>query len=172
LLLDVPAVATGLIAVGTILHEASGDTLREGAVAAVTGGVYLLGGPLVHLAHGSPRRALTSFGLRVGAPIVGGVAGAAALTVTGVAISILLGFALGATPRDIDTRKLGTVIGVSAVAGAGLGAGIGFVAAPIVDATRLGKEKVSVRSSPDICGLAPTITVTKADTIVGIRGTL
>jgi hypothetical protein len=47
--------------------------------AAGAGGVtYLVGGPVVHLAHGRPGAALGSAGLRVGLPLVGGLISLAA----------------------------------------------------------------------------------------------
>jgi len=35
----------------------------------IAGGGYLLGAPIVHLAHGNPGRAVASLGLRVGLPV-------------------------------------------------------------------------------------------------------
>jgi hypothetical protein len=60
------------------LHVAGADAAAlVGGIATGSGevflGGYLLGGPIVHAAHGSPGRALGSLGLRVGLPLAGGV---------------------------------------------------------------------------------------------------
>lgn len=62
LLTDVASVAAG-VAVGKDDHPDKGF--------AVFGGGYVLGGPIVHLSHGNPGRAVGSLALRVGLPALG-----------------------------------------------------------------------------------------------------
>jgi hypothetical protein len=76
----------------TLLVDAASFALPLGAAAAsVDGGQagnafalgYMLGGPVVHFAHGNVGRGFGSLGLRVGVPLAGAVAGAAVTSRSG-----------------------------------------------------------------------------------------
>lgn len=60
-------------------------------------GTYLLGGPVVHAAHGNWGRALGSLGLRSGAPILGAVLGVGLEDCKGSDACGLAGAAVGVT---------------------------------------------------------------------------
>jgi hypothetical protein len=62
LLTDASGVAAG-IAIGSTGYPGSGLLVFSGG--------YVLGGPIVHLSHGHPGRALGSLGLRLGLPVLG-----------------------------------------------------------------------------------------------------
>src|SRR5436190_16043433 len=65
-IIAVDGVALGAIISGLALHP---------ALALGGGALYAFGPPIVHLAHDNPTRAAGSFGLRIGAPLVGGALG-------------------------------------------------------------------------------------------------
>jgi hypothetical protein len=73
----VDAAALGLLIVGASVGGATRDTKVSEAFALAGLGTYVLGGPIVHLAHDRPYAALGSLGLRVGAPVVAGFVGMA-----------------------------------------------------------------------------------------------
>lgn len=81
-------------------------------------GVYLLGGPIVHLAHGHPGIAAASLGIRAGLPVAGALTGA------------VLG------KQDCSNCEFSGL--VYAVIGAGLGA----ASAIAIDAAAFGREDV------------------------------
>ncbi|HSO40490.1 MAG TPA: hypothetical protein VLT33_48520 [Labilithrix sp.] len=93
-----------------------------GGLLLVAGGGYLLGGPIVHLAHGEVARAFASLGLRAGLPLVGGFVGVAAA----------------------KENCRGELCGLG---GAFVGAALGMVAATIIDPAALAYEKVEDESS-------------------------
>jgi hypothetical protein len=57
-----------------------GDDGASTVVAWTSLGVYVLGGPVVHGFHGHAGKAAGSLGIRVGAPLVGGILGAGILS--------------------------------------------------------------------------------------------
>jgi hypothetical protein len=79
-------------------------------------GLYVLGGPVVHLAHRNPGRAAGSLALRVGGPILGGAVGCAADGNDG---------------------------GVGCLGGLALGVFLGTLSAVVIDAAALAHEPVS-----------------------------
>jgi hypothetical protein len=86
-------------------------------------GGYVLGGPIVHLAHSRPGTAGISFGLNVGLPFAGGLLGALVLCGLADACDGQLGF-----------------LGI--IAGFIIGAPVGMVAASVIDVAVLAKEEV------------------------------
>lgn len=125
-----------------------------------TGGVVTLGGlggyvfasPIVHLAHGSPWRALGSLGLRTVLPAGLGVGGAYA------------GFALS-TARCSGLQCLGGIV-VGALLGV-TGLVFGMASASAVDAGFLARERVPVKALP--VNVSPYVTPTAAGTDVGLQ---
>jgi hypothetical protein len=83
-------------------------------------GLYVIGAPLVHLAHGRGQATAIDLGVRIGAPLI--LAG--------------VGLAIGSAAGCSDYPCGGPIVGV--VFGGALGVG----AAVIVDAVVLGREKV------------------------------
>lgn len=84
---------------------------------------YVLGAPIVHLAHGNGGRAAASLGLRVGVPALGA----------------LIGFAIAESDSDSECGNLGCVLNGVAM-GAG-GAVVGMAAAVLIDWVVLGGEE-------------------------------
>lgn len=75
-----PILVADVAALGLVLTGlASSRSSPTAAKVLVLGGLatYGLGGPIVHLAHDNPGRALGSVGLRVGMPVVAGLIGIA-----------------------------------------------------------------------------------------------
>jgi hypothetical protein len=116
------------------------ETIATGFVVAGLG-TYALGGPIIHLVHEQPGRALGSFGLRVGLPAVG--------------ISMGVGLALGCgSGEGSEWCALAAILfgGVMAIGGA--------VTAMIIDDSMLGRapkkppKNEAYRSSVRL-GLAP-----------------
>jgi hypothetical protein len=105
--------------VGWVLVVVGAQSDNMGAVALGVGGI-VLGGPIVHTAHDNWGRAAASFGLRVGAPIVGASLGAAVGAASG-----------GGGKGALD-----------AIAFAIVGAGVGYVAAAAFDIAYLAREDV------------------------------
>jgi hypothetical protein len=79
-------------------------------------GIYLLGGPVIHLGHQSPGRAAASLGMRAGMPVLFGLIGAGAEHCSG-----------------------GDWCGLS---GAAIGGSLGIIAAISLDAALLAREPV------------------------------
>jgi len=104
--------------VGGVLILAGAEAENAGLIALGVSGV-LFGGPIVHAAHGNWGRAGVSFGLRVGAPILGASLGAA------------LGSS-GGGKGALDAITYGIVGGV-----------LGYVAAAAFDIGYLAREDVS-----------------------------
>jgi len=102
---------------GFVLVGAGSETW--GAVALGVGGI-VLGGPIVHAAHGHWGRAGASLGLRIGAPLVGATLGGG------------LGLAASSGGKDA----------LDAIVTAIIGAGVGYVAAAAIDIIYLAREDV------------------------------
>lgn len=91
-------------------------------------GGYVLGGPIVHWANGEVGRGFGSLGLRLGAPVVGGMVG-------GLLGAVTVGSRDG--NDDIDS-----IYGF--LAGAVLGVGAGAITAVAVDSAVLARKTVTV----------------------------
>jgi hypothetical protein len=120
----------------------NGSQTNQGVVD-VGVGTYLLGGPIVHFAHGSVGKGFGSLGLRVGLP-VGGALG---------------GLILGAIGSSGNSNGISPALEV-----AGVGFVLGIIAAPILDVTLLAYEYPSARdkaarSAPPRLQLAPVAAV-------------
>lgn len=127
-------------AVAMLLAAGASGSEGLGNAALATGA---LGGPLVHLAHGNPGRALGSLALRTG------------LTYGGLALG-----AASCTPNDeaLDFDCLGSAL---------VGGMVGYGAAAIIDATVLGHQTRRARPLP----VAPQLGMTRTGMQVGISGT-
>jgi hypothetical protein len=133
--------AISLIVVGAVVSD-DNDTIGNFAL---LGGVatYALGGPIIHLVHEQPGRALGSFALRVGLP------GAGVLIIAGLASSCQFG---GEGGCEVGAVVFGGVVVLG-----------GFVTAMIVDDGFLGKvpksrAKNETRDANSFqAGLAPLI---------------
>ena len=66
-----------IVDVSSLLVTVAGGAAASDGVAALGVTGYVLGGPIVHFAHGNVGRGFGSLGLRVGAPILGAGIGAA-----------------------------------------------------------------------------------------------
>jgi hypothetical protein len=93
--LSVDALAVG----GLLFAGALGG--REVPLVTASAGIYALGPPVVHLAHGHPWKGLASLGLRVGAPALGYALGrAAGGDASGAAFAGAFLGGMGATATD------------------------------------------------------------------------
>jgi hypothetical protein len=117
-------------------------------------GLYLVGGPTIHVLHAQPIRALASVGMRVGFPIVGALPGLALAAGCGDEICVLGGVFLGA-----------------------LGALVGAGAAIVVDGVALGRvPKYQVKADTQVDGgkrrlsAGPLIDPTRKTYGVSLRG--
>ena len=134
----------------------------ESGAALILGG-YFLGPPIVHWAHGQVGRGFADLGIRVGAPVVLGTVG-------------YLVFTGGGSNGSYDA--LAGAVGIL------LGAGLGIVAAIVVDAAALAYEPAdddddeAVRRSPRRNALLPATIVpmfaprTEGGAVLGVSGTL
>jgi len=117
-------------------HEWIGQDL--GAPLGLTGAVvYVAGGPTVHLAHGHPGRAAISVALRVGTPLVFGLAG------MGIGAALYHGPAPcngGDMPYQGCYDDSGWGSFVAAIFGMGVGAGVGALTASTIDIAVLARE--------------------------------
>lgn len=81
-LLAIDVVAVSATVAGLLMsengREDTGGYLIVGGL-----GAYAFGSPIVHLAHGQPKRSIWSLGLRVGVPIIGFLIGYSAATQCG-----------------------------------------------------------------------------------------
>lgn len=114
--LDVAALALPFIGAGTAQN---GDAAQAFIVGAV--GLYALGGPIVHFSEERVGTGFASLGLRLGAPLAGGLAG---IVVGGAAVS-------GCT---------GEMCGLGALVYGAAGVGIGMIAAAVVDSAVLARK--------------------------------
>lgn len=112
------------------------------------GGIYLLGGPIVHSTQKRFRTAGASLGLRVVAPVV-------SAAITGGLFAVI-----GRNDASSDGGVTATDVGV------GLGLGIGFVAAPILDAAILAR-----REWFDDLEMVPEVASVPGGATFGLRGT-
>ncbi|MFT3767689.1 MAG: hypothetical protein QM820_19715 [Minicystis sp.] len=130
------------------------DTHASGAralpIVGLTG--MMLSGPVVHMAHGRTSRALASFGINVGAPIVLGLAG------------------WGILCASVDCKQ--TFLGPFSGAGGFLiGAGTGSVVAMLIDVAALSFEDGSEAASPERAfTLAPVADVRAGRAVFGLGG--
>jgi len=123
-----------------VLGAGSSDT--EGLVWLGVGG-YVLGGPIVHWAHGNAGRGFGSLGLRVGAPIVGAFAGAG----------------------TEDCSGGGELCGL---AGAAIGFLVGATAAIVIDSAALAYEDVPART--EAIRVVPNVGVSRNGMSLGLNG--
>jgi hypothetical protein len=110
-----------LVAAGASSDQKShiSDVFGYGAL-----GLYLVGGPVTHLAHGNPGRGLGSLAFRAGLPVVFG--------------------AVGSTLEDCSGENDYDLCGLP---GAILGGVVGIATAITLDATLLSYDEVPVRST-------------------------
>jgi hypothetical protein len=108
---------------------------------------WLLGAPLVHLAHGNPGRALGSLALHAGLPLAGALVGFAAES---------------CGPTDGAFCGLG---------GAIIGTGLGMIAATSIDAAALAQD-TDVPSQPAVARFIPQLQVGAGRVTVGVIGRL
>lgn len=114
-----------------LLAAAAADNDDVGGVAAAaffTG--YTLGGPIVHWSNGQLGRGFASLGLRVGAPLVAGLTGAALGAASSSGCS---------DPYWCDSSEVAV--------GAGLGVLVGGIAAVAIDSAVLARKTVTVDAS-------------------------
>jgi hypothetical protein len=113
-----------------IVAGASSDSFEgAGAIAVLSLGGYLLGGPSVHFAHENPGRAFGSLALRGGLPL-----------------------AFGAVGVQLESCQDGEFL--CGVGGAVLGGLLGIVSAIAIDASLLGWEQVPVEVEAPSIGVA------------------
>jgi len=121
--------AAGLVGLAILSPDGNGANVL-GTASFVT---YLVGGPIIHWAHGHGAKGWGSLGLRVGLPLGG----------------TLAGFLVG---KAVCGDSNGDFIDCPVVYGA-LGLLGGMVAAPVVDATIVAREPVTPPAGPPIQAL-------------------
>jgi hypothetical protein len=114
--MDVAALALPFIGAGVTQNGDTGQAFILGAV-----GLYALGGPIVHFSEERVGTGFASLGLRLGAPLAGGLAG---IVVGSAAVS-------GCT---------GEMCGLGALVYGAAGVGIGVIAAAVVDSAVLARK--------------------------------
>ncbi len=114
-----------------------GRLLTVGAV-----GIYLLGGPLVHLGHGHRQRAADSLGLRLGAPLAAGFLGAA------------LGYVTTPERGELENR-CNDCGALRALGGGMIGVGIGMLASIVIDDFVLARETIPAHAPRWTLTVAP-----------------
>lgn len=114
-------IASDLVAVGLTTGSALSDARTAPALGLGGLGVYALGAPIVHTAHGHVARGGVDLGLRLGAPIAGLFAG----FVTGLVIAFI------APPRRCGSDQC---FWAYPLGGALIGGGAGVLTASAVDA--------------------------------------
>jgi hypothetical protein len=144
--------ALALFATYAASNGAGGDLLP-----ALSAGSYFAGAPAVHLYHGHIDKALLSLGLRGGLPFAFGIAG---------------GFIAASGERSsLGEPEFGAGLG-----GLVIGAGVGMVAASVLDATLIANERVPAplpREAGKISSLAPSVGVLpQGGAMVALRGTI
>ncbi len=117
-------------------------------------GGFALGGPIVHLSHGHPWRALGDLGLRLGAVVGGGILG---LFIGGAAAGSCSNSDVGCLPQ--------------AVAGGLVFAGLGVVTASAVDAAVFSYDRSPLPPPAPLFTLSPSFLMLKDGGAVGVRGT-
>ncbi len=108
---------------------------------AASGGAYVLGGPIVHLAHGNPGRSLLSLGTRAGLPLM--------LAFVGVA-------------AENCSNGGGDFCGYG---GALVGFGVGMVGAVAIDAAVIARDEVERTPA-----FAPALSVSRERAWLGATG--
>jgi hypothetical protein len=116
---------------------------------------FMLGGPIVHWAHGNIGKGFISFGMNVGGPLLVGATAAAATCATGAC--------------------RGMFGGLAAILPGFIGGGIGLLAANIVDVTVLSyDERRPPRATPVVgwrpISLVPTLELGKERMALGLKG--
>jgi hypothetical protein len=148
---DAVALSLLLIGIGAASSaNGSNDGLAAG-LSVTSGFVYVLGGPIVHWAHGHVGAGFGSLALRVGLPFAGGLLGG------------LLGAAAVSGQND-GLNGLGVVLG-----GALVGFGVGVAAAIIVDPAVNSYEDAPAEKQAAFTVL-PTFAPTKDGAMLGVVG--
>jgi hypothetical protein len=124
------------LALGGAALDRDGELLLVGSV-----GAYLLGGPIVHLAHGNPGRSLLSLGMRAGLPVT----------------LAFLGVAAEGCGEGHDFCGYG---------GALIGFGVGLVSAVVIDAAAIARDEVEPTPA-----IAPALGVSREGAWLGATGT-
>jgi hypothetical protein len=134
-----------------LLLASTGNVLRNAPILELTLGAYVLGGPIVHAAHGKLGRAGASLALRVGLPIAGLLVG-----------DLISQIASGGDPHPWNKfdgpPSLWWVAGTSA----------GFIAAGWIDGW-LARPRRPQRPTP-ATSIAPTVTASADRVALGIAG--
>ncbi len=108
---------------------------------------YALGAPIVHLVHGSPGKFVADLGIRLGAPVVGGLTGAGIVCL-------------------VD----GSCASIDAAIGGGLGIIAGGVAAMVIDYAALSHEPKKEEKWDGKARISPTVAATPSGGSVGVGG--
>jgi hypothetical protein len=115
---------------------------------------FVLGAPAIHLVHGRPDSAAISLGLRLGLPVVGGLAG--------------FGLAGGNCPAttDSDCAKNSPVLLIA------VGAIVGLITASAIDASQLAYEKPKPKAGPIAqLGYSPVLSADRKQAGLRVFGT-
>lgn len=133
--------------------------LNPGAGGSLFLGGYVLGGPIVHLAHRRPLAALGSLVLRVGAPTLGALTGWSLVRVSG----------------GSNNDNLGNAVGAGALGGLGLI--LGYATAIALDSAVLAHEDVPRHPDhPDLAGSpggftwSPSLAPVRDGAVAGLVG--
>lgn len=137
-----------------LLVVSSTFTAEWGGIGGVA--TYVVGPPLVHIAHGHIGKGLADMGLRVGLPLLFGA----------------IGYAAG----DPNCHGDGFFCLPPAVGDAMIGGLIGYAGAVVVDAVLLAREDVEVPATPPplehaSLKVVPDLQLRKDRQTVGLRGT-
>jgi hypothetical protein len=164
--------STGLLIAGAFAKAAEEnggiDDTPGGGLVWTSVGAFMLGGPIIHLAHGRLEAAVASLGLRAGGAFVG------------VGIGALMGAAsgVGCQPNYIGQGPGGNmnVNGTDCSTDYVLGGFIGAVVGAVIDDSVLAWERVPVRPAaartPSSFGWTPTFAPVKGGgATAGIAGT-
>jgi hypothetical protein len=130
--------------------------ILSGTGAGFTGGLaaYTFLAPTIHLAHDEGLRAASSFGLRLGAPVVGALVGY-------ILLGSLTKSGCGSSYDDCDDSD-------GRVAGALLGAMAGMVAAMVIDDFVIARPRLTHKHSSLV--VAPRVNVMPQQTTFGLAG--
>jgi hypothetical protein len=136
----------GALAVAGIAQGAHAPPLGFAA-----SGGYGAAAPVVHFLHGHVDKGMASLGLRIGAPLLLGIAA----------------YAVAPAPRDDGARSLGMD---SRTFAAAMGATLGMGAAIALDAGVIAREDAPIASG-DGFSVAPTAAPVRGGAAVGVTGT-
>jgi hypothetical protein len=131
--LGVDLAAATVVGFGLALDNTPANDAMEKTLIATGAGIYLLGGPLVHLAHHSPQRSGASLAWRVGLPLLGAAGG----------------YLLASPANGDDGPPIRFAISM-------IGAGAGGVAALVFDDLFLAREQEPGHAPTWAPTLAPT----------------